>query len=263
MSEESKWRMILVTICAAMAVVCYTLDYVLFRDAETIFQFLIEETGFVFISVILVSLVIDKILDSREHSNRMQKLNMVIGTFFSEVGTDLIKRIADFDANCHRLVRELQVTTAWTSEDFKRVSQVVRDHPAEISVPEGDLGVLKMTLKENRYFLLNLLQNPNLLENESFTDLLWALFHLAEELINREDIDHLSKADKTHISGDIGRAYKALVCEWLSYMKHLKDNYPFLFSFAMRTNPFDSAARIEFCDCPEPQAGQSAPAASS
>jgi len=263
MSQESKWRIILITICVAMAVICYTADYILFRDADTIFQFLIEETGFVFISVILVSLVIDKILDSREHSNRMQKLNMVIGTFFSEVGTELIQLISDFDANCHQLTRELQVTTKWTSEDFKRVSQVVRGHTADVSIPEGDLGILKTILKENRSFLLNLLQNPNLLENESFTDLLWALFHLAEELINRKDIDRLSNADKTHISGDIGRAYKALICEWLSYMRHLKDNYPYLFSFAMRTNPFDPEAKIEFCDSPEPQAEQSAAAASS
>jgi hypothetical protein len=30
--------------------------------------------------------------------------------------------------------------------------------------------------------------------------------------------------------------------QWLDYMKHLKGNYPFLFSLAMRTNPFDQNA---------------------
>jgi len=30
--------------------------------------------------------------------------------------------------------------------------------------------------------LLGLLGNPNLLEHDSFTDLLWAVFHLMEEL---------------------------------------------------------------------------------
>ena len=27
--------------------------------------------------------------------------------------------------------------------------------------------------------------------------------------------------------------------EWIVYMKYLKNNYPFLFSLAVRTNPFD------------------------
>ena len=48
--------------------------------------------------------------------------------------------------------------------------------------------------------------------------------------------------DYKHLSGDIKRAYTLLIHEWLDYMKHLKDNYPYLFSLAMRTNPFDRDA---------------------
>jgi hypothetical protein len=52
-----------------------------------------------------------------------------------------------------------------------------------------------MFLLEERDFLLRLLENPTLLEHESFTDLLRAVFH-----------------------------------------------HPYLFSLAMRTNPFDRQA---------------------
>jgi len=69
--------------------------------------------------------------------------------------------------------------------------------------------------------------------------LLWAVFHLMEELFYRKDVLRLSDRDYDHISGDMKRAYILLIYEWLSYMKHLKDNYPYLFSLAMRTNPFD------------------------
>ena len=37
-------------------------------------------------------------------------------------------------------------------------------------------------LAKKREILLHLLENPNLLEHESFTDLLWAVFHLSDEL---------------------------------------------------------------------------------
>jgi hypothetical protein len=52
----------------------------------------------------------------------------------------------------------------------------------------------------------------------------------------------LPKSDIEHIAGDIKRAYVLLVNEWLDYMMYLKDNYPYLYSLAMRTNPFDKNA---------------------
>ncbi|MEE8403001.1 MAG: hypothetical protein V3R93_04525 [Candidatus Hydrothermarchaeaceae archaeon] len=42
------------------------------------------------------------------------------------------------------------------------------------------------------------------------------------------------------------RIYGLMVYEWLAYMEHLKDDYPYLFSLAMRTNPFDQDASAEF-----------------
>jgi hypothetical protein len=44
---------------------------------------------------------------------------------------------------------------------------------------------------------------------------------------------------------DIKRAYSLLITEWLAYMEHLRQDYPFLFSLAMRTNPFDPSATPE------------------
>jgi hypothetical protein len=96
-----------------------------------------------------------------------------------------------------------------------------------------------------KQFLLSLLGNPNLLEHEAFTELLWAVFHLAEELGNRRDVSSLPQSDYDHLIGDIKRVYVLLGAEWLSYMRHLQENYPYLFSLAVRTNPFNPAARAE------------------
>jgi hypothetical protein len=89
---------------------------------------------------------------------------------------------------------------------------------------------------------VRLLENPTLLEHESFTDLLRAVFHLAEELAYREDLSQSPGTDRAHLEGDINRAYHLLVHQWLDYMEYLKMNYPYLFSLAMRTNPFDRQA---------------------
>jgi len=93
-------------------------------------------------------------------------------------------------------------------------------------------------------FLLALLENPQLIEHDSFTPLLQALFHLTEELMARETLTGLPTTDYAHLSGDINRVYRLLMIEWLTYMKYLKQNYPYLFSLAMRQNPFDKNASI-------------------
>ena len=46
------------------------------------------------------------------------------------------------------------------------------------------------------------------------------------------------------MNGDINRVYAILVREWIHYLRHLKERYPYLFSFAVRTNPFNQTASV-------------------
>jgi hypothetical protein len=48
-----------------------------------------------------------------------------------------------------------------------------------------------------------------------------------------------------HLNGDVERVYGLLISEWIMYMEHLMNNYPYLFSLAMRVNPFDPHAKVE------------------
>jgi hypothetical protein len=68
--------------------------------------------------------------------------------------------------------------------------------------------------------------------------LLWAIFHLDEELEARESLADLTLVDRLHLEGDTGRVYGLLTAQWLLYTEHLKGNYPYLFSLAVRMNPF-------------------------
>ena len=50
-----------------------------------------------------------------------------------------------------------------------------------------------------------MLENSNLLEHESFSDLLWVAFHLPEELEAGPSVIGLPATDLEHIAGDVGR----------------------------------------------------------
>jgi hypothetical protein len=96
---------------------------------------------------------------------------------------------------------------------------------------------LRALLAEHRGLLLTLLGNPNLLEHERFTGLLWAIFHLADELAVRKSLDGLPKTDLDHLAGDARRAYALLTVKWLLYCRHLQKAYPYIFSIVARTHP--------------------------
>ena len=237
-----RWQIILGLSLVVLSVVFYVIHYTIFRDAHHIFIYLIGDIAFVFIEVLLVSLIIHQLLSMREKRTRLEKLNMVIGAFFSEIGAGLLTYFSDFDPKLDSIKQELIVRPNWSEKEFSALTKRLKSYEYGVEIRKVKLEYLRDFLIGKRDFLLRLLENPNLLEHESFTELLRAVFHLTEELQNREDISQLPDPDYKHLANDIKRAYVLLVQHWLDYMKHLKDNYPYLFSLAMRTNPFDQSA---------------------
>ncbi|MGC9196288.1 MAG: hypothetical protein ACP5IL_12655, partial [Syntrophobacteraceae bacterium] len=116
------------------------------------------------------------------------------------------------------------------------------EHAFTFEPDKSQLETLKEFLIKKRDFVLSLFQNANLLEHDSFTDLLWALSHLTEELEARASLDLLPSSDLKHLGDDIQRAFMLLTREWIAYMRHLEENYPFIYSLSVRTNPFNPAA---------------------
>ncbi len=241
---RERWQIPFAIALIIISLTVYIIHYYIFRDIHHILIYTIEDIGFLFIEVLLVALIIHQLLSEREKRAMLNKLNMVIGTFYSEVGIELLKRISKFDSNKDKISRELVTIDKWSKKDFYNHTKRLKEYDHNLKVKINDLQLLKRFLIEKREFLLILLENPNLLEHETFTDLLWAVFHLVDELAHRKDLSKLPKNDIDHLIGDIKRAYGYLISEWLIYMKHLKEDYPYLFSLAMRTNPFNPRASI-------------------
>jgi hypothetical protein len=239
------WQVLLGLSLILLSAVVYFIHYVIFRDVHHIFIYLIGDIAFVFIEVLLVTLIIHQVLSMREKRSILEKLNMVIGAFFSEVGTELLNRFSGFDPHSDEIRKDLILAADWSDKEFAAAGNRVRNYEYTLEPQKEDLEAMKSFLVARRNFLLRLLENPNLLEHESFTKLLWAVFHLTEELAHRIDLAGVPASDYEHLAGDMKRAYVLLISEWLAYMRHLRDNYPYLFSLAMRTNPFDPDARPE------------------
>lgn len=224
----------------------YCLQLFLFHSPrDTTFYFL-QDVAFLPMQVAIVTVVLQNMISTREKRDRLKQLNMVISSFFGEVGTDIIVDLNEFNKDREAICVHLKINGQWNKKDFANAIEIVRAYNFPMDATVGDLTVLKSKLIEKHNFFHVMLQNQNLLEHETFSDMLWAVLHLMDEMIARDSLSDLPQADLNHLSQDIQRAYSTLLIEWINYMAHLKTAYPYLFSLAIRKNPFDKNRSIIF-----------------
>ena len=240
--KRLNWQITLGITLLALSAACYGLHYLIFKDAHHIFIYLVGDIAFVFIEVLLVTLIIHRILEDRAKKARLEKLNMVIGAFFSEVGTKLLNILSRHDPQIEKIQTKLTGENESAEQKFEIICKCLRKHNYDIKNDSRDWVTMRDFLEKRRNFLLRMLENPTLLEHESFVLVLWAVFHLSEELEARDCLDDLPDTDHRHLEIDVNRVYGQLATQWLKYMEHLKDSYPYLFSLSLRTNPFDRNA---------------------
>ncbi|MDD4254554.1 MAG: hypothetical protein PHP59_04170 [Methanofollis sp.] len=238
LSWEAKLGLFLV----AVSVVVYAAKFSILGNVENTYYYVFNALGFLPLNVLLVTLILNQLLTIRSKREKLEKMNMVIGTFFSEVGTALLIRLSDRDPDLDTVRQDLIVGNDWSDKDFGRVRGRLETYAWSAAADRDELVALRSFLMAKRNFLLRLLENPVLLEHEKFTGVLRAVFHLTDELERRDDLAAAPEADLRHLNGDVTRVYGLLVAQWLDYMQYLKANYPYLFSLAMRTNPFDETA---------------------
>jgi len=236
--KKSDWRVKFSILLILSSVLLYSIHYFIFRDAYYLFILMVSELAFIPIEVLLVTLVIDRVVKEREREGLIEKFNLIIGIFFSEVGTTILKYCTSIDPGVDEIASFLLVDSRWEERDFKAALEKCENYIYDIEFHKVDLENMKEFLLSKRDFLLKLLENPNLLEYETFTHLLTAVFHLEDELSSR-NLQELRDDEKEHLEVDIKRVYEASVSQWVLYMKHLKNTFPYLFVTAVSNNPFN------------------------
>jgi hypothetical protein len=242
--RKHRWLILFGLALVAISVVVYLIDYAIFRDGRHLFMFMLHDLAFVPIEVLFVTLIIHRLLQNHEKLAMLGKMNMAVGAFYTEVGTQLLRLFARLEQVGSGGRDELRMDAGWPPDRFDELAGKLAAETFQPRISPEDLSGMRDLLVKKKSFLLGLLQNPNLLEHESFTDLLWSVLHLAEELESRESFTGLPASDLQHLAGDVRRARSILLVEWIRYMKHLRTQYPYLFSLAVRRNPFDAAASV-------------------
>jgi hypothetical protein len=178
------------------------------------------------------------LLQRRQERLRIQRIHMLIGLFFSELGNELLRFCVLADPRAEILRQEMSTDIRSPNDTFRHLKNKLIKHDFQLEAKSVAFEKIKELMQSRGGLVVRLLENPALHEHESFTEILRAVFHLREELFSRASLSDLPDTDIEHLKNDFGRIYPLLSRHWIDYIYYLKTNYIYLYSLAIRRNPF-------------------------
>jgi hypothetical protein len=137
--KKLTWEMKLGIGLLILSGLIYLTKFVILGDPLNTYLYVFNSLGFLPINVLLVTLIINQLLSMRAKRERLEKLNMVIGTFYSEVGTSLLTTFSRHDPTISTLSDRLVVRETWTDPEFSRMLDVLKGHSYTIDITQVDL----------------------------------------------------------------------------------------------------------------------------
>jgi len=105
---------------------------------------------------------------------------MLIGVFYSGIGISLLRKFSAADPACDRIRCALVVSGSRTDKNFTKAGAILAQYTPVIR--DLDLPELNRFLSQNKPLVLSLLENPYLIEHDTFTELMQVLFHATGKL---------------------------------------------------------------------------------
>lgn len=238
--KKLSWELKLSLLLIASSVFVFTVKFLVIGDegVSNTATYIFNALGFLPINVLLVTLILNGLFSMRAKKEQQERMKMIVGLFFSEFGSKLLRIFVRCDTASDSLKSVMDVQKSWTKKEYSRAYEALGKHCSRLNPKAGDFEEIRELLRDNHEFLLRLVENPVFLEHGKITELMQALFHLSEELDGRVEFEGLPKSDIGHLRGDISRVYCTLCDVWMSHMEYLSGNYPYLFSLSLRKSPF-------------------------
>lgn len=227
--KNKKHYIMVSLILVALSAIMFLIHYLAFGQAVNTAYYSLMNLCFIPINSLVVTLILERLIDYKSKQERMEKLNMLISLFFTEVGYKLMHLIIEADKSGKNYITSFN--------DLEEVKSQVDKHDYNIDIKDIELDKIMDALLEKSNLLVSLISNENITQHEIFTDLLMSVIHLRDEIIFYKN-DKKGELDSSHLEKDILRVYQNISIQWVDYLKYLNKSYPFLYNNAIRLNPF-------------------------
>lgn len=226
----------------ALSAFLHYVHYLIFHDIHHVLIYLLGDIAFIPLEVFFVTVVLERIIAKRDEKHMIKKLNMLVGLFYQELGQDLLKRFVSADPQIEADELSTTINHNWCEDNYIEMRKRILKHDCSVNIYKVDLAYIDDRLTQHKVMITNMISNPAIHEHGPFSEVLMSVFHLSDELRHRPYTEN-SKDDLDHLKVDIDRVYKQMAKEWVAYMSHMQNDYPYLFSTAIKNNPFDPKNR--------------------
>ena len=139
-----------------LSLILHYIHVLIFKDIHHTMIFLVADIAFIPMEVFFTSMILERMLERREKEHGKEKLNMLVGVFYAEIGTQLLGYFVEQDDRvsiCKKL--RIKDPSIWDEDYFKRLQQLNSTYHYEVSlekVTDEDIkakfkdGILKISV---------------------------------------------------------------------------------------------------------------------
>ena len=147
MSKRLSWKVKFSILMIILIIIIYGSNYLVLGDAEHIISYIWTHLGFIPVDILLVAFILDEIIEKKEKEAMLEKLDMLMSTFFSEVGNELISQLSS--VNKYKTNTEnLKSIKNWEDADYENKLN-------ELKSTTVDFSAIDMTSEDREEFLEN------------------------------------------------------------------------------------------------------------
>ena len=110
----------------SLSLILHFVHVLIFKDVHHTMIFLVADIAFIPLEVFFTTMILERVLERRKKEQDLEKLNMLVGVFYAEFGTQLLEYFVNQDdrvAICKKL--RIQDPSVWNDEYFKRLQQLI------------------------------------------------------------------------------------------------------------------------------------------
>ena len=213
--------------------ILYFANFLMFGDAHHLVKSFSEELAFMPVYIFITAVVAERLLWRSEKNEISRRTNALVGTFFNEIGYDIIKILIKYDSNFNTLKSKIKFDKGWDAGTVKSIHKLATSYV--YGAPKGIDDVLEIgeLLIARKDFLLILMSNASLIEKDEFSELLLAVNHIYEALKTMGDVSNMSQELIDHIHSDIEKVYRCLIGVWSSYLSTIEKEDPYLYKLTI------------------------------
>ena len=173
--KKIRYYFVISFILIALSSIMFFIHYLIFGQALNTAYYSLMNLCFIPINSLVVTIMLEKLIDYRSKKDRIEKINMLVGIFFTEVGGKLMHFIIDADKDAKNYITNF--------EDLNKIKKCLYEYNYKVDMKYIDLCAIKNILVEHNNLFVTLISNESILQHQIFTDLLMSVIHLRDEII--------------------------------------------------------------------------------